>query len=130
MDEKVCWLKIDGEKIPTPSGYTYVEADFDSSDTTRSETGVLNRDRIRAGVLSPKFTWQAITTESLSKILKAVEPEKIVVSIFDPKLRNSDTPFMHTFMGYAQATRETSVIRPCDDPLETWWSLSITFIEY
>lgn len=69
MASEQIYLKIDGEVMPTPSSYEYVEADFDSPDSARSETGILNRDRIRRGVLSPKFKWKDLTTEQLNTIL-------------------------------------------------------------
>lgn len=116
--------------MPTPSGYDYIEADFDSADSTRSETGVLNRDRIRRAVLSPQFTWQAITTAQLNIILKAVEPERIMVTCFAPKLVNGILDEEHTFEGYAQATRTATVVCPKDDPMETIWKISLSFIEY
>ena len=120
------WLKLDGVTMPTPSGYTYVEADFDSPDSTRSETGVLTRDRIRRGVMSPELTWSAITTEQLRTLLNACVPEKISVQIFDPL----SSTYTKTFTGYAQATRKASVVIPRKDPLDTLWSISISFIEY
>lgn len=121
------YLKIDGVTMPTPSSYEYIEADFDSPDSTRSETGVLNRDRIRRGVLSPKFKWNAITTKQLRKILDAVEPTWIEVTIFSPKATNSS--HTETFTGYAQATRTSSVILPRYNSQETLWSFECSFIE-
>ena len=120
MASEQIYLKINGVEMPTPSHYDYVEADFDSSDSTRSETGVLNRDRIRRGVLSPKFKWQAITTEQLNTILTAIEPTWIQVSVFSPKATSSD--HLVTFTGYAQAKRSPRVKLPRQNPLETLWS--------
>lgn len=121
------YLKINGVTMPTPSSYDYVEADFDSPDSTRSETGVLNRDRIRRGVLSPKFKWQGITTEQLNTILTAIEPTWITVTIFSPKSASADR--LVTFTGYAQATRTSSVVLPRFNSQETLWSFECSFIE-
>lgn len=121
------YLKINGVTMPTPSGYDYIEADFDSPDSTRSETGVLNRDRIRRGVLSPKFKWNALTTEQLNTILTAIEPTWIEVSVFSPKATSGN--HMVTFTGYAQATRTSSVILPRYDSQETLWSFECSFIQ-
>ena len=128
--EKLYWLKIDGVVMPTPSAYTYVEADFDSPDTARSETGILIRDRIRRGVVSPELTWNAITTAQLSLLLDACKPEKIQVSVFDPMYAEGEVPYIHTFTGYAQATRKAQVVIPRKDPKDTLWKISISFIEY
>lgn len=126
----VCWLKIDGVVMPTPSDYTFVEADFDSDSSARSETGLLIRDRIRQGVLSPEYTWNIITTAQLAVILKACKPKEIQVTCFDPMAAEEEVPFMRTFTGYAQATRKPKVVLPRENPLDTLWKLSISFIEY
>lgn len=125
--EEQTYLKINGVKMPTPSEYDYVEADFDSSDSTRTETGVLVRKRIRRGVLSPKFKWKALTTEQLNTLLKAIEPTWIQVTIFSPKVTSGDR--LVTFTGYAQATRTSSVVLPKNDPGETLWSFECSFIQ-
>lgn len=127
MANEQVYLKINGEVMPTPSSYDYVEADFDSSDSTRTETGVLIRKRIRRGVLSPKFKWKALTTEQLNTILEAIEPTWVTVSVFSPKATTSD--HMVTFTGYAQATRTSSVILPCNNPMEALWSFECSFIQ-
>lgn len=127
MAKEQIYLKIDGEIMPTPSSYDYVEADFDSSDSTRTETGMLVRKRIRRGVLSPKFKWKGITTEELNTILAAIEPTWIEVSVFSPKETSGD--HMVTFTGYAQATRTSSVVLPREDTQETLWSFECSFIQ-
>lgn len=118
------YLKIDGKEMPTPSSYDYVESDFDSPDSTRSETGILNRVRIRRGVLSPKFKWRAITTEDLKKILTAVKPTWIEVEVYSPL-----TGKLEKFTGYAQATRTSSVVLPREDMSKTRWSFECSFIQ-
>lgn len=126
-EEKINWLTIDGVKMPTPSGYTYVEADFDSQDSTRSETGVLNRDVIRTNVLSPEFTWNALTTKQLQKLLLAVNQSATHnIIIFDP----NEQSLQKEFIGYVQATRKVSVVIPRDNPMDTIWKLTLSFIEY
>lgn len=121
------YLKIDGVTMPTPSSYDYIEADFDSSDSTRTETGVLVRKRIRRGVHSPKFKWSALTTDQLNTILDAIEPVWITVSVFSPKKLTGDR--MVTFTGYAQATRTATVVLPRKNSIDTLWSFECSFIE-
>lgn len=123
----VNWLTIDGVKMPTPSKYAYVEADFDSSDSKRSETGELIRDVIRTNVHSPEFSWNAITTAQLRQLLQAVNKStRHDITIFDP----NETNFQKTFVGYAQATRKVEALLPRENPNDTLWKLSMTFIEY
>lgn len=126
-EEKVNWLTIDGVKMPTPSAYKYVEADFDSENSVRSETGILTRDVIRTNVHSPEFTWNTLTTAQLKTLLQAVnQATKHDITVFDP---NKDD-FQTTFTGYVQATRKIDVVVPRDDPIDTVWKLTLSFIEY
>lgn len=122
------YLKLDGVKMPTPSSYEFTEADFDSSDSTRSETGVLIRKRIRRGVHTVLCKWNAITTEDLRIIMNAVKPERIQVNVFDPLSEEED--HMTTYTGYAQATRKATIVIPRYNPMETLWSYECSFIEY
>lgn len=121
------YLIINGVEMPTPSSYEYTEADFDSSDSTRTETGVLVRKRIRRGVHTIKCKWSAITTEQLNIILKAIEPVWVTVKAFSPKVETGD--HLVTFTGYAQATRTSTVILPRYNARETLWSIECSFIE-
>lgn len=122
------YIKIDNVELPTPSKYDYTEADFDSPDSKRSETGVLNRKRVRRGVRTIKCKWNAITTEQLNIILAAVEPVKLSIMFFDPKSKAEDK--MEYFTGYAQATRTATIILPRYNSSQTLWSFECTFIEY
>lgn len=122
------YIRIGLVDLPTPSEYTYTEADFDSPDSKRSETGILYRRRIRRGVRTIKCKWNAITTEQLNVILIACEPVKINVYYFDPKSTAEDK--LSTFSGYAQATRNATIVRPRYDSSQTLWSFECTFIEY
>lgn len=123
------YICIGSDKVlPTPSEYIYTEADFDSPDSKRSETGVLNRRRIRRGVRTIKCKWKAITTEQLNYILVAIEPAIIPVYYFDPKSTAEDK--MSIFNGYAQATRNATIVLPRYNSSQTLWSFECTFIEY
>ena len=122
------YIRIGTTELPTPSKYDYTEADFDSPDSKRSETGYLNRTRIRRGVHTIKCKWNAITTEQLNLILSAIEPKVLVVSFFDPKSTAEDK--ISSFNGYAQATRTSTIILPRYDSSQTLWSFECSFIEY
>lgn len=136
-DNRQVYIKIIANNtvtvLPTPSEYAYTEADFDSPDSTRSETGYLVRKRIRRGVRTIKCKWKAISTEELNVILTAIEPKSMNVYYFDPKTNglayDSETK-MNYFNGYAQATRTATIILPRANSSQTLWSLECTFIEY
>lgn len=118
------WLMINDVLAPTPKGFTPVYSDFDTPNTKRNEVAVLKRECIRKGVVSPKFTWR-IQTEALSKLLKMIVPEKLNVKFYDPM-----TMELHEFTGYAQATRQPSLVLQGKTYAECWWDFECSFIEY
>lgn len=118
------WLRIDGETAPTPKAFTPVYADFDSENSTRNEVGYLTRERIRAGQVSPKFSWR-IKTADLNKLLNMIENEHLSVTYFDPKENG-----MKTFDGYAQATRQPTLALWGENYADCWWDFECSFIEY
>ena len=125
--DKIIWLKIDGVKMPTPSGFSPTYSDFDSSSSTRSETGVLKREVIRKNVHSPSFDF-ILQTPDLRTLMTAIKPDKISVEYADP---TSETGVTTISEAYAQATRTVKTVNPYySDISKCWWSVSLTFIEY
>lgn len=118
------WIVIDGVTAPTPKGFTPVYSDFDSKNSQRNEVAKLHRQRIRAGVVSPKFTWR-IQTKDLNKLLKMIVPERLNVKFYDPM-----TMAMHEFTGYAQATRQPTLVLAGEKYEDCWWDFECSFIEY
>ena len=122
--EPLIWLVIDDEPAPTPKGFTPVYSDFDSKNSQRNEVAKLRRECIRKGVVSPKFTWR-IQTKDLNKLLNMIVPTKLAVKFYDPMTRQ-----MHEFTGYAQATRQPSLVLQGEKYDDCWWDFECSFIEY
>lgn len=118
------WLIINDEPAPTPNKFTPVYSDFDTPNSKRNEVAVLKRECIRQNVVSPKFTWR-IQTEQLSKLLKMIKPVSLNVKFYDPM-----TKTMHEFIGYAQATRQPSLVLQGKTYADCWWDFECSFIEY
>lgn len=73
-------ITVDGVGLPEPTSLRLPEFDLDSESTGRNELGVLQRDRIRQGVLKCELEWKMITTAQLASIKSAIAPDKIAVS--------------------------------------------------
>ena len=71
-------LSINNVDMPKPTTYQVGVQDLDSAESVRSESGVLHRDRVRAGVRKLELGWTVRTAES-SKILKAVSGESFTI---------------------------------------------------
>ena len=72
-------LTIDNVVLPPPMTYSVEYNDLDSSDTGRSEDGLLHRVRIRSRVAKIKVSWKQLTTEKANIILNAIAPDSLSV---------------------------------------------------
>lgn len=125
------YLQIDGVKLPTPSEYTAVYSDFDSDDSVRNEEGYLHRNCIRTNHSAPKFKWNNITATDLAVILKALHgKEHLQVTYYDPLYYALNNGALHTFDGYAQATRQPTLTLQAERYEDTRWTFECSFIEY
>ena len=75
-------LTIDGVVLPAPMAYSVEYNDLDSSDTGRSEDGMLHRKRIREGVAKIKVSWKQLTFDKADLILNAVTPDSFEVKYY------------------------------------------------
>lgn len=123
------YLKINGVAMPTPTKYEYTEADFDSPDSHRSETGVMIRDPIRFDCHTVKCTWNAIKTTDLRKLKNAFKAKsQVQVAVCSPFAASSDHLIEYT--AYVQATRTYGVVLPSEGFENMLWSFECSFIEY
>lgn len=127
VTEPLVWLIINDEIAPTPrcpNGYTPVYSDFDTPNSKRNEVAFLKRECIRRNVVSPKFAWR-IKTPELSKLLNMIDHDSLNVKIYDLM-----TMAMREFTGYAQATRQPSLVLQGKTYKDCWWDFECSFIEY
>lgn len=77
-------MEVNGKALPAPvsDGYTITLSDIDSSNTGRSESGVMFRDRMRAGVYKLEVTWE-MPLKELTEVLSIISPAKFRMKFFD-----------------------------------------------
>ena len=116
-------ISIDGVDLPSPSVYRLPRFDMDSSDTTRNELGVLQRDRIRQGIYKIELEWKAITSPQLHLIEMAIEPARVQVKFLTATGYKTKTMYVgDRFLEMALfCNRKTDDIR---------WNISFNLIEY
>lgn len=114
-------ISIDGVSLPDPTSMSIPMADIDSSDTTRNELGVLQRDRIRQGIYKIELMWSTITDSQVNTILSAIEPSKFEVTF--PTTFGTMTKDM-----YAGDRKLDFVLYRNGN--NSRWSLSFNLIEY
>ncbi len=128
MSETASILKIDGVEAPTPYNFGLTYSDYDSKNSSRSETWVLNREIIRTDLKSHAFYFRLKTPE-MRQLIKMIKPAKITVSFFDLNA-SAESPYTE-FVGYADPTRKVQLLHwNSEDPEESWWELDTSFIEY
>jgi len=75
---------VDGKSVKCPSSYLYKLEDISASDAGRTEDTMMHKKRI-GQLVGLELSWQNITTEEVSAILKAFNPEYIMVCYLDAK---------------------------------------------
>lgn len=75
-------LTIDGVVLPPPMKYSVEYNDLDSSDTGRTEDGMLHRVRVRHDVVKIKVSWEQVSTETANLILGAIAPDSFEVTYY------------------------------------------------
>lgn len=117
-------IKIGGIDMPAPTKYNVTLQDLDSENTTRTETGDLVRDRIRAGVYKIGVTWLVEHTV-LKNITDALAPAKFNVTFFDPTTNTNQTKEMYC----GDRNGELKHYKH-DNPSKSLWEISTSLIEY
>ena len=82
-------LTIGGVTLPAPNEYKVQLNDLDSSDTGRTEDGVMMRNRVREGIAKISASWAAVSTADCARILHAVKPESFDVAYFFGEMRTA-----------------------------------------
>ena len=128
MSDYASIVKIDGVEMPTPCRFAPAYKDYDSKSAGRSENMYMTRDIIRSDVRKATFTWR-VQTPDLRRIISAIKPPRIKLRFFDI---NQDAATQYSTMTcYADPSREPEVIKwDPHDPEETWWEITVIFVEY
>ena len=118
-------LYIDDTRMPNPSKYDITMSDLDSSESSRSESGILLRNRIRQGVLKIALAW-TVRGDKVATILKAIEPAEFSVRYFNPRTGEYGNAQMY-------ASDRSCVMKLYSEGMdisEILWEVSFNLIEY
>lgn len=112
-------LTIGGVSLPAPNEYKVQLNDLDSSDTGRTEDGVMMRNRVREGIAKISASWAAVSTADCAKILNAVKPDSFEVAYF----------FGDTRTAKMYAGDKSAELRAARDS-QAVWEVSVNLIEF
>ncbi len=117
-------ITIGSTDMPAPTKYTVTLQDIDSANTARTETGVLIRDRVRAGVYKIEVTWLVEHTQ-IKTITDAIAADKFQVTFFDPTTNTNKTCYM-----YCGDRSGDLIFYNANDPSKSLWKITTSLIEY
>lgn len=117
-------IRISGTDMPAPTKYGVTIQDIDSENTTRTETGELVRDRVRAGVYKLGVTW-LVEHSVLKTITDAIAGDKFAVTFFDPTTNTNKTCDM-----YCGDRSGDLKFYNANDTSKSLWEITTSLIEY
>lgn len=120
--------KSSSSYIPNPSSYSVKMSDLDLN-STRTNTGGLDRNRLGRDYFTVSASWQKLTQPQLTRIIKGyttnTKDGKFTLTFYNPFTGSMTSQAM-----YAQADRTASLSLYQEDENETTWSFSIEFIAF
>lgn len=116
------YITINGTRLPTPTTYRVQMADLDTENTTRDETGVLHRDRIRSGVYKIIVSWR-LRSSILASVISLIQSSSFTVTFFDTNTMTYQTKTMYA------GDRESEVIIGDETAAGVLVDFNVDFIE-
>ena len=118
-------ISINGTRLPKPTKYQVGLSDLDSSDTTRTESGKLVRNRVRQGVTKIELSF-ILKGSEVAPVLQLIEPAKFEVTYFDPRV------FVNKSINAYVGDRSCNMLKydPTKSREDILWEVSFNLIEY
>ena len=113
-------ISINNKALPSPAKYKVTYQDIDGSDSGRSETGIMYRNRVRSNVVKIELSWNGLSSSELAGILQAVSPAAFSVEYF----AEGSTHISTMYAG------DKSIEMSLYTAKEVYWDLSFNLIEF
>jgi hypothetical protein len=111
-----------GGTVPAPSTYKVLTHDIDVN-AKRSESGYMNRNRVRANNYEIQCSWERLTWAQLIALIAAGDAESFTLTFLDARSQGTVTK---TF--YRDANMEYTMINIWGAD-EAYWTCSMNFVE-
>ena len=105
---------------PAPTKYSLTIQDIDSESTGRGETGVMNRERVRAGVYKLSLGFTNLSSNDVLKLKQAISSDSIDVTLFD----GSDVS------AKMYSGDRTLDLKTIDDESNCYWDMNFNLTEF
>lgn len=111
-----------GGAVPAPSTYKVMTHDIDVN-SKRSESGYMNRNRVRANNYEIQCSWERLSWEQLVTLIAAGDAESFNITFLDARSKGTVTKKF-----YRDANMEYTMINILDDD-KAYWTCSMSFVE-
>ena len=122
-------ISIDGVDMPTPMTYSIPMEDLDSSDSSRSESGILIRNRVRQGICRLELSWRVDDSDA-AVLLGAIQPERVHVAFRDPRTGTQAQADMYVEGRSCALVRYKTGDGTEEKPDTGLWDISFNLVEY
>jgi hypothetical protein len=117
-------LTVGAAPLPQPHEYKVSVNDLDSDSTERSESGILTRNRVRAGVYRLDVSWHGLTKAELKSITDEIDGASFSLTFFDPTQSSDSTKTMYA----GDKSGQLSLYKT--DGGSSYWDFTCAFIEF
>lgn len=117
-------ITIGGYITPAPVSYSVTASDLDSTESGRSESGVLSRECIRKNIRKINVSWR-LTTSELLELTTAIYPSAFLVTFFYPT-----TGYYAENVRMYAGDRSLNLVTNVDGESSSYWDFSVNFVEY
>lgn len=111
-----------GGAVPAPSVYKVLTHDIDVN-AKRSESGYMNRNRVRANNYELQCSWERLSWSQLTTLIAAGDAESFNITFLDARSQGTVTKKF-----YRDANMEYSMINILGNS-EAYWTCSMNFVE-
>ena len=113
-------ISINGTALPPPTEFAVKQADLDAENSGRSETGIMQRRRVRANVAKISAAWTNLTEGEVALIRGALTPDSFEVDYF----------FGATYHATMYAGDRDCTLKAIDADGSTAWDMTANLVEY
>lgn len=112
-------ISIDGVAMPAPTKYDPSFEDIDAANSGRNDSGIMTREVVRRKVAKLSLDWTMLTDSEMILVAGALQ-DTMQVTYWWGSYKTSTM--------YASSIQSSMVANPNNN--ETYWNVSVNFIEY
>lgn len=121
-------IEIDDTWLPGIADYKYTLEDIDSENTQRSETGVMNREIVRAKVYHADVMHKCTSTEMLDVCAAIKDNATITANVLCPG-KTAGEPYTELTLYVSKFENQLILYKDPNGNEEMWWQINYNLVE-